>query len=188
MKNENMINKLHEADMLYFVLGSLISADSLIDVEACHKALDCLENLRRDFETSKLKEDQKLKSLLEPDGSDVPLHILIDMLRRRRFIITHRVKHIQHSTMFPCFVVIVIFVGGLIIFAGGEKQRYVQTACQVKHLCLQTIVLCQTFHIDKEMMSGEEPCYHRMALQQTFERHQPHPLQEHLGIVWFSPV
>ena len=57
-----MINKLHEADMLYFVLGSLISADSLIDVEACHKALDCLENLRRDFETSKLKEDQKLKS------------------------------------------------------------------------------------------------------------------------------
>ncbi len=101
MKNENMINKLHEADMLYFVLGSLISADSLIDVEACHKALDCLENLRRDFETSKLKEDQKLKSLLEPDGSDVPLHILIDVPRRRRFIITHRVKHIQHPTIFP---------------------------------------------------------------------------------------
>ena len=65
MKNENLIDKLHEADMLYFVLGSLISADSLIDVEACHKALDCLENLKRDFETSKLKEDQKLKSFLE---------------------------------------------------------------------------------------------------------------------------
>ena len=47
-----MINKLHEADMLYFVLGSLISADSLIDIEACHKALDCLENLKRDFKTS----------------------------------------------------------------------------------------------------------------------------------------
>ena len=29
MKNENLIDKLHEADMLYFVLGSLISADSL---------------------------------------------------------------------------------------------------------------------------------------------------------------
>ena len=66
MKNENMINKLHEADMLYFVLGSLISADSLIDVEACHKALDCLENLRRDFETSKLKEDQKLLKRHQP--------------------------------------------------------------------------------------------------------------------------
>ncbi len=65
MKNENMINKLHEADMLYFVLGSLISADSLIDVEACHKALDCLENLKRDFETSKLNEDQILRSFLD---------------------------------------------------------------------------------------------------------------------------
>lgn len=62
---ENLIDKLHEADMLYFVLGSLISADSLIDVEACHKALDCLKNLKRDFETSKLKEDQKLRSFLE---------------------------------------------------------------------------------------------------------------------------
>lgn len=65
MKNENLIDKLHEADMLYFVRGSLISADSLIDVEACHKALDCLENLKRDFETSNLKEDQKLRSFLE---------------------------------------------------------------------------------------------------------------------------
>ena len=65
MKNENLIDKLHEADMVYFVLGSLISADSLIDVEACHKALDCLENLKRDFEMSKLKDDQKLRSFLE---------------------------------------------------------------------------------------------------------------------------
>lgn len=65
MKNENLIDKLHEADMLYFVLGSLIGADSLIDVEACHKALDCLENLKRDFETSNLKEDQKLRPFLD---------------------------------------------------------------------------------------------------------------------------
>lgn len=64
-QKDNLIDKFHEADMLYFVLGSLISTDSLIDVEACHKALDCLENLKRDFETSKLKEDQKLKSFLE---------------------------------------------------------------------------------------------------------------------------
>jgi hypothetical protein len=64
-QKDNLIDKLREADMLYFVLGSLISADSLINVEVCHKALDCLENLKRDFETSKLKEDQKLKSFLE---------------------------------------------------------------------------------------------------------------------------
>ena len=51
--------------MLYFVLGSLISAESLVDVESCHKAMNCLENLKRDFETSKLKDDQKLKSYLD---------------------------------------------------------------------------------------------------------------------------
>ena len=61
---ENLIDKFHEAGMLYFVLGSLISADSLIDVEACNKALDCLENLKRDFETSKIKDDHKFKSFL----------------------------------------------------------------------------------------------------------------------------
>ena len=61
-QNENLIDKFHEANMLYFVLGSLISADSLIDVETCHKAPDCLENLKRDFETSKLKEDQNLEN------------------------------------------------------------------------------------------------------------------------------
>lgn len=65
MENGNLIDKLHEADMLYFVLGSLISADSLIDVETCYKALDCLENLKRDFETSTLKNDKKLKSFLD---------------------------------------------------------------------------------------------------------------------------
>ena len=65
MENENLIDKLREADMLYFVLGSLISAESLVDVESCHKALNCLENLKRDFETSKLKDDQKLKSYLD---------------------------------------------------------------------------------------------------------------------------
>ena len=65
MSRDNLIDKLHEADMLYFVLGSLISAESLVDVESCHKALNCLENLKRDFETSKLKDDQKLKSYLD---------------------------------------------------------------------------------------------------------------------------
>ena len=65
MEKENLIDKLHEADMLYFVLGSLISAESLVDIDACHKALNCLEDLKRDFESSKLKDDQKLKSYLD---------------------------------------------------------------------------------------------------------------------------
>ena len=62
---ENLVDKLHEADMLYFVLGSLISAESLVDIDACQKALNCLEDLKRDFETSKLKDDPKLKSFLD---------------------------------------------------------------------------------------------------------------------------
>ena len=51
--------------MLYFVLGSLISAESLVDIDACHKALNCLEDLKRDFETSKLMDDPKLRSYLD---------------------------------------------------------------------------------------------------------------------------
>ena len=62
---ENLIDKLHEADMLYFVLGSLISAESLVDVESFHKAMNCLEDLKRDFETSKLKDDPKLRPYLD---------------------------------------------------------------------------------------------------------------------------
>ena len=65
MEKENLIDKLHEADMLYFVLGSLISAESLIDIDACHKALKCLEDLKRAFETSKLMDDPKLRSYLD---------------------------------------------------------------------------------------------------------------------------
>ena len=62
---ENLIDKLHEADMLYFVLGSLISAESLVNIDACHKALNCLGDLKRDFETSILKDDPKLKSFFD---------------------------------------------------------------------------------------------------------------------------
>ena len=65
MEKENLIDRLHESDMLYFVLGSLISAESLVDIDACHKALNCLEDLKRDFETSKLMDDPKLRSYLD---------------------------------------------------------------------------------------------------------------------------
>ena len=65
MEKENLIDKLQEADMLYFVLGSLISAESLVDIDACHKALKCLEDLKRELRTSKLKDDPKLKSYLD---------------------------------------------------------------------------------------------------------------------------
>ena len=64
MEKENIVDKLQGAEMLYFVLGSLISADTLVDVESCHRSLDGLEILKRDFETSKLKDDATIKAFL----------------------------------------------------------------------------------------------------------------------------
>lgn len=65
---ENLIDKLHEADMLYFILVSLFSADTLVDAESCRKSLETLARLKRDFETSALEDDQNLKSMI--DGAE----------------------------------------------------------------------------------------------------------------------
>ena len=62
---ENLIDVLQEAGMLYMVLGSLISADSLIGVESYQKAYKMLEGLKTDFDSSSLKDDLKIRSLLE---------------------------------------------------------------------------------------------------------------------------
>lgn len=65
MEKGNFIDKLHEAGMLYFVLGSLISAETLVDVESCQKSMKILETLKRDFEASKMKGNEKIKKFLE---------------------------------------------------------------------------------------------------------------------------
>lgn len=65
MNNANIIDSLHEADMLYFVLGSLIRADTLTDAESCRRSLDSLELMKTEFASSKLKDDQKIQSYLE---------------------------------------------------------------------------------------------------------------------------
>ena len=64
MEKENIINQLQGTEMLYFVLGSLISADTLVDIESCHRSLDGWEILKRDFETSKLKDDATIRAFL----------------------------------------------------------------------------------------------------------------------------
>ena len=68
MGKMNLIDNLHEAGMLYFVLVSLFSADTLIDANSCRKSLEALEILKRDFETSTLMNDQELKSMI--DGAE----------------------------------------------------------------------------------------------------------------------
>lgn len=62
---ENLVDKLNEAGLIYLVIGYLISADSLVDAKSCHESLDFLEVLQRDFKTSSLKDDLKLKTFLD---------------------------------------------------------------------------------------------------------------------------
>lgn len=63
--NENLIDSLQEADLLYFVLGSLISSDSLVDADACRKSLHILEKLKMNLTSSTLKDSPEIQSLLE---------------------------------------------------------------------------------------------------------------------------
>ena len=68
MSQINLIDKLHESNMLYFVLVSLFSADTLVDIDSCRQSLEALAILKRDFKTSTLKDDQDLKSMI--DGTE----------------------------------------------------------------------------------------------------------------------
>ena len=78
MKNSgNIIDRLHEDEMLYFILGTLISADNLVDHQACVESMTCLQRLRDDFLISSLKDDQHLRKMLD-DAEQiiiVPQHI-----------------------------------------------------------------------------------------------------------------
>ena len=83
MDKMNLIDKLQEADMLYFVLVSLFSADTLVDVDSCRHSLEGLKILKRDFETSKLKDDVKLRSLMD-DAEEIILRDLHDFEETER--------------------------------------------------------------------------------------------------------
>ena len=61
----NRIDKLVEQDMLFFILGTVVSADSLVDAESCEKALKIVRELKEDLPLSKLKDDKKLKTRLD---------------------------------------------------------------------------------------------------------------------------
>jgi hypothetical protein len=51
--------------MLYFILGTAISADSLVDVGSCEGAMKIIRKLKEDLPLSKLKDDKKLKTRLD---------------------------------------------------------------------------------------------------------------------------
>ena len=65
MMNDNLIDKLDEMRMLYFVIGSLFSANTLIDLESCEKSLKDVEKLKAELPTSKYKDDPKIKQYID---------------------------------------------------------------------------------------------------------------------------
>jgi hypothetical protein len=60
----NLIDKLDEIGMLYFVIVSLFSAETLVDVESCEASLKGVEKLRAELPTSKYKDDPKIKKFV----------------------------------------------------------------------------------------------------------------------------
>ena len=63
--SDNLIDKLDETGMLYFVIVSLFSAETLVDVESCEASLKGVEMLRAGLPTSKYKDDQQIKKFLD---------------------------------------------------------------------------------------------------------------------------
>ena len=68
MMKDNLIDKLDEIGMLYFVIVSLFSAETLVDMESCEASLKGIEMLRTELPTSKYKDDPKIKELI--DGAE----------------------------------------------------------------------------------------------------------------------
>ena len=63
--NDNLIDKLDQIGMLYFVIVSLFSAETLVDVESCEVSLKGVEKLRSELPKSKRKDDQEIKKFLD---------------------------------------------------------------------------------------------------------------------------
>ena len=69
----NRIDKLVEQDMLFFILGTVVSADSLVDAESCENALKIVRELKEDLPLSKLRGDKKLKARLD-EAEQIIMH------------------------------------------------------------------------------------------------------------------
>ena len=69
MKTENKLDILYEEKMLNFILGSLISADTVHDLESALHAQSALNKLEEYLPTSKYKDEieSTFKVILEDD-------------------------------------------------------------------------------------------------------------------------
>ncbi len=74
---ENLAETLHNNGMLYFVIGSLISSDSILSKEDAEKALTTLSSIEKDIKMSSLDNEiktdylEKLQKCYEVLNSDI---------------------------------------------------------------------------------------------------------------------
>ena len=80
--SDNLIDKLDERGMLYFVIVSLFSAETLVDVESCEASLKGVEMLRAELPTSKYKDDSKIKKFL--DDADIIIKRDLEEFRKEQ--------------------------------------------------------------------------------------------------------
>lgn len=62
---KNFIDLLYEADFLWLYMASLSSADTLVDLESCKRAMEYFERMKKDLPSSKLKDDKNVKKFLK---------------------------------------------------------------------------------------------------------------------------
>lgn len=59
MKNKNVIELLHKSGIIYLMLGSLISSDTLLSVKDCENSLKELEKFNESLKEANIKEEKK---------------------------------------------------------------------------------------------------------------------------------
>lgn len=58
-KKENIIELLHESGFIYLMLGSLISADTLLSVKDCETSLKELERFNEALKEANIEEEKR---------------------------------------------------------------------------------------------------------------------------------
>lgn len=66
---ENLVDFWHDTGLLYCGVLILLSFNNIKSLESCRKAKQYWEQLDRDFPTSKLKDNDSLKSVIDAVGA-----------------------------------------------------------------------------------------------------------------------
>lgn len=96
MTKDNLIDKLDEIGMLYFVIVSLFSAETLVDVESCEVSLKGIEMLRAELPTSKYKDDPEIKKLI--DGAEEIIRRDLEEFKKEQLDASRILESFFHPT------------------------------------------------------------------------------------------